>query len=114
DLPLGSGQVMSFTTEYKYVGEVKQGDKTLDKIEAKVTSVSFSIAENSKLPLKVTKSDLKSTESTQAMLFDRSAGQVHSEKGKIRIQGDLDFTINGENYPGKLDLTIESDATRQP
>ncbi|HLQ43422.1 MAG TPA: DUF6263 family protein, partial [Planctomycetaceae bacterium] len=50
DLPLGSGQVMSFTTEYKYVGEVKEGDKTLDKIEAKVTSVSFSIAENSKLP----------------------------------------------------------------
>ncbi len=114
DLPLGSGQVMSFTTEYKYVGEVKDGTKTLDKIEAKATSVSFSIAENSKLPLKVTKSELKPTESNETLLFDRAAGQWHSVKEKIRIQGDLDFTINGQPLPGKLDLTIESDTLRQP
>ncbi len=114
DLPLGSGQVMSFTTEYKYLGEVKDGDKTLDKIEAKATSVSFTIAENSKLPLKVTKSELKPTESSNTMLFDRAAGEWHFLKNKIRIQGALDFTINGQPYPGKLDLTIESETTRQP
>jgi hypothetical protein len=114
DLPLGAGQVMSFTTEYKYVGEVKEGDKTLDKIEAKATSVSFAIAENSKLPLKVTKSDLKPTESTETLLFDRAAGQWHSVKEKTRIQGDLDFTLNGQPLPGKLDVTIESETARQP
>ena len=114
DLPLGSGQVMSFTTEYKYVGEVKEGTKTLDKVEAKATSVSFTIAETSKLPLKVTKSDLKPTESTETLLFDRAAGQWHLVKEKIRIQGDLDFTLNGQALPGKLDLTIESDTSRQP
>lgn len=114
DLPLGSGQVMAMTTEYKYVGEVKEGDKTLDKIESKTTAVSFSIAENSALPLKVTKSDLKPTESSETILFDRAAGQVHSTKLKIRIQGDLDFSINGQALPGKLDLTIESEAVRQP
>ena len=114
DLPLGSGQVMAMTTEYKYLGEVKEGDKTFDKIESKTTAVSFSIAENSALPLKVTKSDLKPTESAETILFDRAAGQVHSTKLKIRIQGDLDFSINGQALPGKLDLTIESEAVRQP
>lgn len=114
ELPLGSGQVMAMTTEYKYLGEVKEGDKTFDKIEAKTTAVSFSIAEDSKLPLKVTKSDLKPTESAETILFDRAAGQVQSTKGKLRIQGDLDFTINGQALPGKLDLTIESEIVRQP
>lgn len=114
DLPLGSGQVLSLTTEYKYVGEVKEGDKTFDKIEAKTTAVSFSIAADSKLPLKVTKSELKPTESTETKLFDRAAGQWHSTKGKIRIQGALDFEINSMPFPGKLDLTIESETVRQP
>lgn len=114
DLPLGSGQVMSMTIEYKYVGEVKEGDKTFDKIEAKTTAVSFSIAADSKLPLKVTKSELKPTESTETKLFDRAAGQWHSTKGKIRIQGNLDFEINSMPFPGKLDLTIESETVRQP
>jgi hypothetical protein len=114
DLPLGSGQVMNMTTEYKYVGEVKEGDKTFDKIEAKTTAVSFSIAADSKLPLKVTKSELKPTESAETKLFDRAAGQWHSIKAKIRIQGTLDFEINGMPLPGKLDLTIESEVVRQP
>lgn len=114
DLPLGSGQVMSLTTEYKYAGEAKEGGKTLDKIEAKTTAVSFSIAESSSLPLKVTKSDLKPTESVSTVLFDREAGQVQSSKGTLRIQGDLDFTINGQALPGKLDLTIETEVVRQP
>lgn len=114
ELPLGSGQVMTLTTEYKYVGEVKEGGKTLDKIESKTTAVSFSIAANSALPLKVTKSDLKPTESGEVKLFDREAGQWHSSKGKIRIQGDLDFEANNMPLPGKLDLTIESETVRQP
>ena len=114
DLNLGSGQIMSMTTEYKYVGEVKEGDKTYDKIEAKTTATTFSIAEGSKLPLRVTKSELKPTESGNTLLFDRAAGQFQSNKGKLRIQGNLEFSINGQNLPAKLDLTMESDTTRQP
>lgn len=114
DLPLGSGQVMSMVLEYKYVGEVKEKDKTFDKVEVKATAVSFSIAADSKLPLKVLKSDLKPTESTDTRLFDRAAGQWHSIKGKIRIQGDLEFDANGMKLPAKLDLTMESETLRQP
>ena len=114
ELNLGSGQIMNMTVEYKYVGEAKEGTKTYDKIEAKTTSASFSIAEGSKLPLRVTKSDLKTIESSSTLLFDRSAGQFQSYKGTLRIQGDLEFSINGQNIPAKLDLTFESDTTRQP
>ena len=57
--------------------------------------------------LKVTKSELKPTESTESKLWDRAAGQWHSSKGKIRIQGTLDFEINSMPFPGKLDLTIK-------
>ncbi len=114
DMNLGSGQVMSFTTEYTYVGEVKDGTKTLDKIEAKATAVSYGLEATSKLPFKVNKSDLKVSETAETMLFDRAAGQWHSVKSKVRIQGDIELAINGQNLPGKLDLTIEADVLRQP
>ena len=114
DLNLGSGQILSMTLEYKYIGATTESGKTFDKIEAKTTSTVFSIADDSKLPIKVAKSDLKPTESSSTLLFDRAAGQWYSTKGKIRIQGDLNLTINGQELPGKLDLTIESETTRQP
>lgn len=114
ELGLGSGQIMNMTIEFKYIGEAKDGGKTYDKIESKTTGVSFSIADDSKLPLRVAKSDLKPTESSSTMLFDRAAGQWQSNKGKVRIQGDLEFTVNGQPLAAKLDLTIESDTTRQP
>lgn len=114
ELQLGSGQVMAVTTEYKYLGEVKENGKTLHKIESKPTSVEFSIAADSKLPLKVTKSELKPTDSVATTLFDQDAGQMHSTKGKLHVVGVLDLEINGTPLPGKLDLTIESETKRQP
>ena len=86
-----------------------------DKIAANTTAVTLAIAQspNASVKIKLNKSDLKPTESVETILFDREAGQVHSTKGKLRIQGDLDFTINGQALPGKLDLTIESEAVRQ-
>ena len=47
------------------------------------------------------------------MLFDRAAGEWQHVKGKVRIQGDIEFTINGTPVPGKLDLTIEAEVQRQ-
>lgn len=116
DLPLGGGQTMSLTTDYKYVGEAKEGDKTFNKIESKTTAVSLAIAENpnAQVKIRLTKSDLKPVDSTGTLLFDREAGQVHSLKGKLRVVGDLELEVNGTSYPGKLDLTIESETVRQP
>ena len=118
DLPLGGGQIMTVTTEYTYMGEVKEGGKSLEKIEAKATAVVLSVTADAKA-MKVDKSDLKPTESFETILFDRDAGQAQSTKGKVRIQGDIDLklTINGMEiaFPGsKLDLTIEVETVRQP
>ncbi len=112
DMPLGGGQTMTFTTDYKYIGEVQEGGKKLDKIEAKVTAVSLTIANNPMV--KLTKCELKPTESTETLLFDREAGEQYSSKSKTRIQGVVDLEINGMAFPGKLDLTIEIEAVRQP
>lgn len=118
DLPLGGGQIMTMTTEYKYLGEVKEGGRSLEKIEAKTTTVVLSVTAET-TAMKVNRSDLKPTESSVTILFDREAGQAQSTKSKIRIQGEVDLklTVNGMelDFPGsKLDLTIESEAVRQP
>lgn len=112
DMPLGGGQTMTFTTDYKYIGEVQEGGKKLDKIEAKVTAVSLTIANNPMV--KLTKCEVKPTESSETMLFDREAGEWQSSKSKVRIQGVLDLEVNGMAFPGKLDLTIETESVRQP
>ncbi len=116
ELPLGGNQTMSLTTDYKYAGEVKEGGKTFNKIEGKSTAVSLTIAENpnAQVKIRLTKSELKPVDSTSVVLFDREAGQVHSQKGKLRVVGDLELEVNGTAYPGKLDLTIESETVRQP
>ena len=112
ELPLGAGQTMSLTTDFKYIGEVEVGGKKLDKIEAKTTAVSLTIENNPMV--KLTKCELKPTETSSIMLFDREAGEWHSTKGKMRIQGVLDLEVNGMAFPGKLDLTFETEIVRQP
>ena len=104
---------MKFSTEYKYAGEVQEGDKTLHKIESKTLSVSYALENNPNA--RVSKSELKPNESGGVLLFDTVAGQVQSVKSKIQIQGTFELTdANGVAYPGKLDLTFESEIVRQP
>ena len=116
EIPLGGWQTMSVTSDYKYVGEVKEGDKSYDKIEAKNTAISLAIADNpnAQVKIRLTKSELKPEDSGSTLLFDRTAGQVQSNKGKLHVVGELELEINGMAFPGKLDLTIESETVRQP
>lgn len=113
-LNLEAGQTLTFETVYKYLGTVEKDGVTLDKIESTSTSVKYEIAEDSPSPLKVTKSDLKIAFSTGTILFDRKKGKIVSESGKVHIKGDMTFSINGMELPGKLDLTIETKTTNQP
>ena len=113
DSPLGSGQILSITSRYKYLGEVKVGDKKYDKIIAKVTAVALSTADVSKATLRVANSNLNPVESAGEILFDRVAGEFHSTKGKIRVQGNVNFTTKGLPVSGAMDLTIENETVRQ-
>jgi hypothetical protein len=113
-LELGGGQTLTFHKKYEYTGTEKRGDRTLDKITIKTTEVNYAMDPNSPSPLKVNKSDLKPETSEGTILFDREAGHVVSANGKIRIKGSMTFTAGGQEIPGELDLTIESESELHP
>jgi len=112
EMALGGGQSMKFSTEYKYAGEVKEGEKTLHKIETKTLSVTYTLENNPNA--RVSKSDLSPKDSGSVILFDANAGQMRSLKGKVQIIGDFELAAGGMTLPGKLDLTIESELVVQP
>jgi len=108
------GQTLTFHKKYEYAGTDKLGGKTLDKINVKTLDVKYAMDPNSASPLKVTKSDLKVESGDGTILFDRDAGAAVSTKGKIRIKGSMTFDAGGQELPGELDLTIETDTELQP
>ncbi len=113
-LELGAGQTLTFHKKYEYTGNEKRGNDTLEKINVKTTEVSYKMDANSASPLKVTKSDLKVESSAGTILFNREGGHVVSAKGKIHIKGLMTFTTAGQEIPGELDLTIETETELQP
>jgi hypothetical protein len=102
---LDSGQKLTFTTQYQYQGTAEHGGKQLDQIKSTTKEVTYSV--DADAPLKVTKSDLKVTSSDGLILFDREAGQVIESRNTMQIKGDLTLEVLGNEYPGKLDLTLE-------
>lgn len=108
---LGSGQVMTFSTEYAYAGTVDVNGKMLDRITSKVLAVEFAL-ENSPLPFTLKASKLKPTESAGEFLFDRGQGAVVTETSTVRIEGDITFVINGNDLPSKLDLKMKTSSKK--
>ncbi len=113
-LGIGGGQTLTFRKKYEYAGTEKKGDKSLDKITSKAIEVKYSMDPDADSPAKVTKSDLKVESSSATMLFDREAGCVVETKGKTQIKGSMTLSIQGQELPGELDLTLESDTHLQP
>jgi len=103
----GAGQVMDFKTEYTYDGTAEKDGKTFDKITSKNLSVTFAL-ENSPLPFSLKSADLKSPDSEGVILFDRERGQVVESLSKVRVTGDIIFSLNGKDLPAKLDLKMQS------
>jgi hypothetical protein len=105
-------QSMDFTTYYRYEGTVVKDGKTLDKIISKTTEVTYTMDQDSPSPLKIVDSELKVTESSGTILFDREAGMIVDSKDKKRVAGTLKCEVNGNELPGKLDLVFETTANR--
>jgi hypothetical protein len=61
----------------------------------------------------VIKSDLKIESSDETILFDREAGCVVESRGKTRLKGSATFSVEGEEVPGEIDLTLESEVELQ-
>jgi hypothetical protein len=113
-LELDGGQTLTFKKKYEYAGSEKRGNTTLDKIDVKTTEVSYKMDPDAPSPLKVSKSDLKVESGTGSILFDREGGHIVTANGKIHIKGSMTFMAGGQEIPGELDLTIQSDAELQP
>lgn len=111
---LGAGQTMQFSTQYEYQGTTEKNGKTLDKIGVKFKDVKYAIAPGGGLPLTLKKSDLKVASSEGELLFDRELGRIVHSKTKVRIQGDLAFTLGDQELGGTLDLTMENTSVEQP
>ncbi len=111
---LGSGQVLTFEKTYEYLGTVEKDGKTLDKIGVKATSVKYAMDANSPSPLKVEKSDLKVDSSEGTILFDREAGRSVTESLLMRITGSMTMTIQGQQLPAELDLTLDTNEATRP
>lgn len=110
---IGGDQTMTFRNRYEYQGTVEKNGKTLDKIGVKSTEVTYAMAPDAQSPAKVTKSDLKIDSSDGTILFDREAGEVVESKTSSRIKGDMTLSINGQDLPSKLDLTMEQSSSRE-
>ena len=62
----------------------------------------------------MTKSDLKVESADGTIYFDHEKGRIVTAKGKTQIKGPMTFIAGGQEIPGSLDLTIESDTELQP
>jgi hypothetical protein len=110
-MPLGSGQVLNFRIDYTYEGSVKKNGRTLHRITGKVTDATYEMKGPDVGPLAVKDSDIKLAKSKIELLFDHQAGRFVETKNLIQVTGEMTFEANGQELPGKLDLTIEQNTT---
>lgn len=108
-MPISGGQTLTFTRRYEYLGTVKEGGQTLDKIRARATAVVYAMEPNPASPVKVTKSNLTVESSEGVILFDREAGRIVHRHDKTRIKGEMTLEIGNAEQPAKLDLSIDVD-----
>lgn len=109
----GSGQIMTFKTEFTYDGPVEKEGRKLEKISSKLLEVDFGL-QNSPLPFTVKDSNLKPSETAGTILFDPERGQIVESVSKNRITGDMMFVVNNNDLPAKLDLKIEINQQIKP
>lgn len=114
DTDLGAGQLLTVTSKVEYKGTTEVGGKTLHRMVTTPKTVSYSMDPSSKSPLKVLESELKPTDGAGEFLFDAEAGELHKSESKVRIQGSMKMEAGGQQFPGKLDLTLTGKIVRQP
>ena len=113
-MPLGAGQVLNIRVDYTYGGTLKKNDRVLDRITGKVTDVAYEMKGKNAGPLVVKDSDIKAAKSKIDLLFDRQTGRFVETKNFIQVTGTMTFEANGQELPGKLDLTIEQNTIELP
>ena len=104
---LGQGQYMSLQIEYTARGEKQHGENTIQHIDVEVQKVTFAHeGSSSDAPLQIVSSDLAVQSSEGSILFDTERGVVSEQTLKFHVIGAMNFSANGQELPGKLDLQI--------
>ena len=115
-MKLDGNQVMNFQVKYKYEGTITKTKNTpeLHRITGQVTDVAYEAKVKDTAPLKVKNSQLKVAKTKIELLFDNKQGKFVQSKSLIQIIGNMIFEANGQELPGKLDLTIERNTKQLP
>ena len=109
----GGGLELVLRKKYEYAGTEKKGDKTLDKITAKVLEAKYRQDADSSAPLKVAKGELKVGTSEGTILFDRGAGRVVESRDRVELTGGLTFSAQGQEQRVGFDLTMRIEVQLQ-
>jgi hypothetical protein len=110
---IGGGMELVVRKKYEYAGTEKRGNKSLDKITAKVIEVKYRQDADSSSPLKLTKSDIKVNSSEATILFDREAGCIVESHERIEMKGSVTLSIEGQDQQCGFDLTMRTDVQLQ-
>jgi hypothetical protein len=110
----GAGLELVLRKKYDYAGTEKRGNKTLDKINAKVLEVNYRQDADSAAPLKLTKGEIKLTSSEGTIFFDREAGHVVESRERVELTGNLTFSAQGQDQRIGFDLTMRTEVQLQP
>jgi hypothetical protein len=113
-MPLGAGQVLNLRVDYTYEGIIEKNNRNLDRITGKVTDAAYEMKGPDAGPLTVKDNDLKAAKSKIELLFDRKLGRFVETKSLIQVTGEMTFKANGQELPGKLDLTIAQTTAELP
>lgn len=108
---IGSGQTLTFDVQYEYQDAVQKDGRTLDKVSFVFTNVKYAIEGAGLGALKVAASDLKVDQSFGHYLLDREKGTVIERASNVHITGPMTFEINGQQLPGKVDLSLDVNTT---
>jgi hypothetical protein len=109
-----NGKTFTTRTKFEYQGTEKKGDRTLDKINCKVLEVKYDLDPDSKLPMKVTKSNLKVESSEGSILFDRDRGHIVSATEKLQIDGNMTYSGGGGTQSGEFRLSFDASTQLEP
>lgn len=110
---IGAGQTLTFDVQYEYQDTIEKAGRKLEKVSLVFTSVKYAQDGAGLGPLKVVMSDLHVDQSFGQYLLDRETGVVVERASNVHITGPMTFEINGQQLPGKVDLSLDVDTTRR-
>jgi len=104
---LGAGQSLTYEVQYEYQDPIQKNGRSLDKVSIVFTSVKYALEGPALGGLKVVSSDLKVDQSFGQYLLDRELGTIVERSTNVHITGPMVFEINGQQLPGKVDLSLD-------